>query len=466
MNRPMPDTAACPPGDVVGEAPLPGGPFRLLVLAPSREDALPHIARIEAKAMTAAASASTGTRPAWEWDWRPLAAFLPLLTREATASTPFPPTAPDLLLCLDDGVLGVTGRLALLRLVREHLPETPLLLLVGEATAEEAVEALRAGASDLLVRRDWETLPLLAERAIRQRALRHRTLDRARQERDREGQRVRISEAKYRALFELAPEPLAVVQSITGTLLLANRALRTFLGFPETDAPGGSAATGPGLVGRHLSVLFPPEIEAEADRLLLRLREGRGTTTGLTFLRPWSPHPGQDRVPASPRAPLPVDLRAAPVPWGPLEAVVISFQDAAVREATGAGAALAYFALDRLGETGARGEWVLWTGEDGVILHANRPLCEALGRPLTVLRGRHLGEIAPAFGPAAWALHRSEARAYGAFQIEAFFLPNGEGDGAPLLRVEATAHALTLGGREYHCLIGRAAPAPEAAGPP
>ena len=155
MNRPMPDTATLLPGKTAGEAPLPGGPYRLLVLAPAREDALPHLALMEQKEQKeqkADATTAPENRRTWDWDWRPLSAFLPLLTREATAPTPFPPDPPDLLLCLDDGVLGITGRLALLRVVREHLPETPLLLLVGEATAEEAVEALRAGASDQIGR--------------------------------------------------------------------------------------------------------------------------------------------------------------------------------------------------------------------------------------------------------------------------------------------------------------------------
>ncbi|SDT93321.1 PAS domain-containing protein [Verrucomicrobium sp. GAS474] len=477
----------------------PGFPrCRGLVLAHDRQAAQSHLARIDTVASHEGRS--------HEWHWVSLASLLPLLQSTGgplprllafepetpapaeSADAPDHPIPPDLILCLDDDTLGLTGRLALLRLIREYLPDVPLLLLVRKIEAEDAVEALRAGATDLLAQRDWAALPLLVDRALRRASQQaharatvrlsgqaQETLWQARLERERDGElrRLRASEEKYRSLFDHAPIPLAAVQSATGTLLLVNRALVALLHpaavppNPSPANPGGEALPVP-FVGRHLSALFPPEAEAEADRLLLRLREEGGIVEGRYFLRQEAAHletsPSSAPTPADHRPPLPVDLHAAPIPWGQSGAVVLAFRNAALREETGAGAALAYFALDRLGERSrgrgqtmgvtAGGEWVMWTDGEGHLLHANRPFCEALSRPLTLLRGRHISEIAPALGHAAWSLHRTEARDYGTFQIETTFQTR---DGT-LLSAEATAHALSLGGREYHCFIGWGAP--------
>lgn len=125
-------------------------------------------------------------------------------------------------LVLADYSLPAFDGLTALRLVRERAPELPVILLSGTLGEDTAVEALKNGATDYL----------LKDRIVRLGSALRRALEEGetRRERRRAEEALRRSEAMYRSLFENIPDGV-FLWNTEGRARAANPALVTMLGF-------------------------------------------------------------------------------------------------------------------------------------------------------------------------------------------------------------------------------------------
>ncbi len=153
-----------------------------------------------------------------------------------------------------------TGLLAL-TLVREKFPFLPFILMSGTIGEQAAIESLKAGATDYILKQNRDRLPAAVRRAVAEAA------ERARLEAAEED--LRLSEKQYRLLFQGNPHPMWVFDLETLAILEINEAATQHYGYsredflhltladlraPESGQPGVAAPVdvkAQGLVWRH-----------------------------------------------------------------------------------------------------------------------------------------------------------------------------------------------------------------------
>jgi signal transduction histidine kinase len=120
---------------------------------------------------------------------------------------------------ISDWVMPAFGGLAALELVRGR--DLPCIVISGTPDEEEAMAAIHAGALDFISKeRPLRFVPAI-ERALREQAMRR---ERAAVERE-----LRLSEERYRSVFETAPEALLAL-ALDGRVLDANPAAQRLFG--------------------------------------------------------------------------------------------------------------------------------------------------------------------------------------------------------------------------------------------
>ena len=131
----------------------------------------------------------------------------------------------DLILA-DYALPGFDG-LSALEIVRGVCPEVPFILISGTLGEEAAIETLKRGATDYVLKHRLERLAPAVRRAVRE--FEERT------ERERAEQVLRKSEAEYRAMFELAGVGKAQVDPHTGRFLRVNPKLCEITGYSAEE---------------------------------------------------------------------------------------------------------------------------------------------------------------------------------------------------------------------------------------
>ena len=114
-----------------------------------------------------------------------------------------------------------------LKLVREKLPLTPFILLSGTIGELAAIESLKAGATDYVLKQNRERLPSSILRAVAEAAERAR--------RELAETELRQSEKQYRLLFQGNPHPMWVFDLETLKILEANEAAIQHYGFSREE---------------------------------------------------------------------------------------------------------------------------------------------------------------------------------------------------------------------------------------
>src|SRR4051794_25835353 len=124
-------------------------------------------------------------------------------------------------LVITDYHLGWTDGVAILKRVKKLWPDCPVLMFTGTGSEEIAVEAMKLGLEDYVIKspRHFGRLPAAAQNALRQ--------ARCRQEKaEAESNFVRLFDTVPIGLFHMQPD---------GTILQVNRAFAEMTGYPSAS---------------------------------------------------------------------------------------------------------------------------------------------------------------------------------------------------------------------------------------
>ncbi len=128
---------------------------------------------------------------------------------------------------VDHGLRWRDGAATPIELATQAGCDVPVIVVSSRLSEATAVELMHAGAHDVLSRENLDRLPQSVRREIRE--------ARARAERRRAEDALRLSEERYRKLFEEAGDAIFVVETRTGRYLDANRAAERLTGRPVRD---------------------------------------------------------------------------------------------------------------------------------------------------------------------------------------------------------------------------------------
>ena len=133
-------------------------------------------------------------------------------------------------LILSDYTMPNFGGREALALARQKRPEIPFLFVSGTIGEDAAIEALKNGATDYVLKHRLMRLIPAADRALREAG--------ERAERVRAEEAMRQSEHKYRELFESLNDPAFLADEPTGKIIDTNRRAETVLGCTRSQILG------------------------------------------------------------------------------------------------------------------------------------------------------------------------------------------------------------------------------------
>src|SRR5947209_851794 len=123
-------------------------------------------------------------------------------------------------LVISDYVVPGFGGLAALKLLQEIDDDLPFIIVSGKIGEDVAIEALKAGADDYLLKDRLSRIGPAIDRALKEVA--------QRKKRKQAEQNLRESEERYRRLVESCPEGMFILAG--GTIVFANPAAVSLLG--------------------------------------------------------------------------------------------------------------------------------------------------------------------------------------------------------------------------------------------
>ena len=186
-----------------------------------------------------------------------------------------------------------------LRALREQSTFLPFIIISGSIGEEVAVAAMRAGASDYLMKSNLTRLVPAIERELHESA--------ERQERARTRNALLELQEKFQAVFHEYLDVMVVLDAADGDILHVNHAVTTAMGYDERW-----------LAGQNFELFWPENQRALAGAVLERVRvEGSAFYSGW-FLR-------------LDGSACPMDLQANRVPWGRTEAIIVTLRDVTER---------------------------------------------------------------------------------------------------------------------------------------
>jgi len=131
---------------------------------------------------------------------------------------------------LSDYTLPEFGASAALKAIRNADPNLPFIVVSGTVGEEAAVETMRAGANDYVLKQNLARLAPALDRELREAA--------NRRARHRASEALRQSEERYRRLFEAAQDGILIVNADTRQIIDANPFLQNLLGYQHQELVG------------------------------------------------------------------------------------------------------------------------------------------------------------------------------------------------------------------------------------
>ncbi len=200
---------------------------------------------------------------------------------------------------LSDYTMPQFDALRALHKLREQSAHLPFIVVSGSIGEETAVAAMRAGASDYLMKANLTRLVPAIERELREAS--------ERQERTRTKKALLDLQEKFEVVFREYLDVMLVLDARDGRILHANEAVSRVLGYEERW-----------LAGQPFDRLWPEGVQAAVAPLLQTVRrEGCGFYSGV-FVRPDGTS-------------LPMDLQASRASWGRIEAIIVTLRDVSER---------------------------------------------------------------------------------------------------------------------------------------
>jgi PAS domain S-box-containing protein/diguanylate cyclase (GGDEF)-like protein len=169
---------------------------------------------------------------------------------------------PDLI--LSDFSMPPFDGMAALDMAREKLPDVPFVFVSGTIGEDRAVEAMRRGATDYVLKERLQRLVPVVKRALQEadeRALR------------RESERaLRESQERFRALLEAAPDAIALVDD-GGRIALINASMEEMFGYAREE-----------LIGRTVDLLVVDDAPLRRAGRRAKYRSNSQTETAAAIL--------------------------------------------------------------------------------------------------------------------------------------------------------------------------------------
>src|SRR5215218_6606297 len=154
----------------------------------------------------------------------------------------------DLILA-DHSLPGFDG-LSALRVARELRPEVPFVFVSGTLDEETAIESLKSGATDYVLKHRLERLAPAVRRAVRE------------AEERAERERAEKERARLAAIVEHSEDAI-LAKTPDGTITSWNRGAERLFGYTEEE-----------IVGQSVYVLIPPDRRAEESEMLEKIKRG------------------------------------------------------------------------------------------------------------------------------------------------------------------------------------------------
>jgi PAS domain S-box-containing protein len=242
-----------------------------------------------------------------------------------------------------------------LALLREHEKEIPLILVTGTLGDELAIECLRQGVADYVVKENLARLPYAVRRVLDARRLR--------EERTEAANALDATEERYRVLFESMPVPVWVFDVETHRVLAVNAAAVEHYGYSREE-----------FLRLRIEDLRPPEdIDHFHEHTRLSPRDGGIHSSGR-----WRHRRKDGSV-------ILVEVTWHPLSWNGRPAEIVAASDITERRR----------AEEALAESEARYRKVIEASFDGiditvegVIKEANRGFAEMFGYSIEEVIGR------------------------------------------------------------------------------
>jgi PAS domain S-box-containing protein len=132
---------------------------------------------------------------------------------------------PDLV--ISDYSMPLFDGMSALRLARSADPLLPFIILTGSTNEDTAVECMKAGASDYVIKEHMSRLPFAVKEALSRRTIQALSLESA--------ARLKESEERYRSLFEGSHAMMVIIDPAEGSIAEVNQAVVDFYGWPREE---------------------------------------------------------------------------------------------------------------------------------------------------------------------------------------------------------------------------------------
>ena len=286
--------------------------------------------------------------------------------------------APDIVIS-DYNLPDFDGMAALL-LTQERAPATPVIIVTGSMNEEVAVECMKAGAADYVIKEHLIHLGPAVTGAL--------AATRTKMDRQRSEETARSSAREWQATFDAMTDAICLLD-LEGTILRCNRAMQEFLGKPATEIIGCTCWE---LVhGTSEPVEGCPWARARKSRVKERLLLQVGEL--------W------------------LDVTVDPMldEAGNVIGGIHMVSDVTAERQAQEALRFMQFAVDHAGDA------AYWMGPDARLLYVNDTARRSLGYSREELLGMTVHDIDPNFPKEAWADHWANLKRHGNLVIESVY---------------------------------------------
>ena len=186
-----------------------------------------------------------------------------------------------------------------LKLLKKSKVEIPFVVISGKLGEEKAVEIIKAGADDYIMKDRLARLLPAKEKLLQEFELR-KQYKKTRQEHQE-------SEKKFEIIFQKSMDVILIIDSISGKILDVNKTVQLLLGYKRDF-----------LIGKHFSILFPYETEQPLVDLIDQVQNYGSILECQEFLH----DDGSICL---------MDVSATLIPWKPEKAILATLRDVSDR---------------------------------------------------------------------------------------------------------------------------------------